>query len=83
MTQKNKKMHKQVSFEHSLESLENIVRDLESGDKGLEDSLKLFENGIHLSEALTTKLKDAKQRVSVLTKKGSKLTESPLEELDE
>ena len=34
------------SFEKSLDELEKIVRKLEDGDLPLEESLKLFENGV-------------------------------------
>lgn len=59
-----------VPFEKSLENLETIVEDLESGEKGLEDSLTLFENGVKLSKELSTRLDEVKHRVEVLTKQG-------------
>jgi exodeoxyribonuclease VII small subunit len=72
---------KKESFEGSLERLEAIVRDLESGEKGLEDSLKLFEDGIALSRSLTQKLDEVKKRVEVVTKEGKdKLKSRPLED---
>ncbi|MBI5202952.1 MAG: exodeoxyribonuclease VII small subunit [Elusimicrobia bacterium] len=72
---------KKETFEASLQRLEDIVRDLESGEKGLEDSLKLFEDGVSLSRGLTAKLEDVKKRVEVLTKEGKdKLKAKPLEE---
>ena len=43
------KTPKAESFEKSLESLEELVRELEAGDKGLDDSLALFERGGPLS----------------------------------
>ena len=39
------------SFEESLKKLENIVDQLEKGDLALEESLKLFEQGVGLSSA--------------------------------
>lgn len=57
-------------FEKSLDRLEDIVSRLESGEKGLEESLQLFENGIGLSKQLTGRLEEIKHRVSVLTKEG-------------
>ncbi len=71
------------SFEESLERLEEIVAQLESGEKGLELSLKLFEDAVALSRALTQKLEDARHRVEVLTKEGKdKIRARPLAELD-
>ncbi|MFH2204687.1 MAG: exodeoxyribonuclease VII small subunit [Elusimicrobiota bacterium] len=75
MTAKSKKDEK-IPFEKSLEDLEAIVEDLESGDKGLEESLTLFENGVKLSKELTTRLDEVKHRVEVLTKKGKGKFES-------
>ncbi|MBI4349237.1 MAG: exodeoxyribonuclease VII small subunit [Elusimicrobia bacterium] len=73
--------NKKETFEASLQRLEDIVRDLESGEKGLEDSLKLFEDGVSLSRGLTQRLEDVKKRVEVLTKEGKdKLTAKPLPE---
>jgi exodeoxyribonuclease VII small subunit len=68
MSAKTKK--KPEAFEKSLERLETIVDDLESGEKGLEESLELFENGVGLAKELTGKLQDVKKRVEVLTKEG-------------
>ena len=67
-------------FESSLEKLEGIVRELESGEKGLEESLELFEKGVTLAKGLTTQLEDAKRKVEVLTKEGGKLSRKPMAE---
>jgi exodeoxyribonuclease VII small subunit len=67
-------------FESSLEKLEGIVHELESGDKGLEQSLQLFEQGVTLAKGLTTQLEDAKRKVEVLTKEGGKLSRHPFAE---
>ncbi len=74
------KTAKKESFESCLQDLEALVRELESGDKGLEASLALFENGIALSKTLSKQLEEAKTKVEVLTKIGGKLAKKPLEE---
>ncbi len=79
MTPKAKKGTK-APFEDSLAKLEGIVENLESGEKGLEESLNLFENGVKLSKELTVRLDEVKHRVSVLTKKGGALRTEPLED---
>ena len=66
------KTAKKESFEGSLERLEAFVRELESGDKGLEESLELFEKGVSLSRGLTKQLEEAKHKVEVITKEGRK-----------
>lgn len=65
------------SFEKSLESLEELVRDLEAGDKGLDEALSLFEKGIALSKDLSQRLEAAKTKVEALATEGGKLTKRP------
>ena len=57
---------KTKSFESSLESLEQIVRQLEAGDLPLEKSLELFEQGIRLSRECQERLGQAERRIEVL-----------------
>lgn len=54
------------SFEVSLESLEQIVRQLEQGDLPLEKSLELFEQGIRLSRECQERLSQAERRIEIL-----------------
>ena len=54
------------SFEASLEALEQIVHELESGDLPLEKSLELFEDGIRLSRQCQERLSQAERRIEVL-----------------
>ncbi len=63
---------KKESFESSLKSLEELVRALEAGDTGLEESLALFEKGVALSKSLTKQLEEAKHKVEVLTMENGK-----------
>lgn len=46
------------SFEENLERLKELVRQLQSGELTLDDSLKVFEEGIKLSKVLEDKLKN-------------------------
>ena len=54
------------TFEASLEALEQIVHQLESGDLPLEKSLELFEHGIRLSRECQERLNQAERRIEVL-----------------
>jgi exodeoxyribonuclease VII small subunit len=54
------------SFEASLESLEQIVQQLENGDLPLEKSLELFEDGIRLSRQCQERLNQAERRIETL-----------------
>jgi len=74
---------KPESFEKSLESLEELVRELESGDKGLEDSLALFEKGVTLAKDLSKRLEDAKTKIEALSKDGGRLVKKPFPGADE
>ena len=66
------------SFEESLKKLEAIVDQLEKGDLPLEDSLKLFEDGVSLSAVCKKELDEAEGKVQMLIKQrdGSLKTEN-------
>lgn len=55
-------------FEDALNKLEKIVSKLEDGDIPLEESLKLFEEGIRLSRFCNQKLDEAEKKVEILLK---------------
>ncbi|MEJ3632787.1 exodeoxyribonuclease VII small subunit [Vibrio vulnificus] len=55
-----------MSFEVTIEELDNLVDQLENGDLALDDALKKFERGIALARASQAKLTEAEQRVSIL-----------------
>ncbi len=57
-----------ATFEESLKKLESIVEQLEKGDLALEDSLKLFEQGVNLSAACKQELEAAEGKVQMLVK---------------
>jgi exodeoxyribonuclease VII small subunit len=55
-----------LSFEESLNELEQIVTELEQGDVSLDDALKQFERGISLVRGSQSKLEQAQQKVAIL-----------------
>jgi exodeoxyribonuclease VII small subunit len=57
---------KELTFEQSVKRLSEIVSALEKGDLPLEDSLKLFEEGVKLSRTSQDKLDAAQKRVEEL-----------------
>lgn len=71
------KTEKTESFENTLERLEELVRQLESGDKSLEDSLALFEKGVSLARELSRRLEEAKTKVEALSQEGGRLVKKP------
>lgn len=58
------------TFETQLTALEKVVRDLERGDLPLEESLKLFEEGVRLSRECQERLNQAERRIEVLLRDG-------------
>jgi exodeoxyribonuclease VII small subunit len=65
-------------FEKSMQRLEEIVLSLEAGELPLEDSLKVFEEGMKLVKFCSNKLEEAEQKVTLLVKEsGGKQTEVP------
>ncbi len=57
------------NFEASLDELEKLVKELESGDLPLDRSLDLFSRGMKLSEVCRKQLEDAETRVEQLIRK--------------
>ncbi len=60
---------KQADFEASLARLEEIARRLDTGNDGLDASLKLYEEGIGLVRECTEALDAAEQKMKILTLK--------------
>lgn len=54
------------SFENSLKRLEEIAELLENDEIGLDESIKLYEEGINLSKICYNKLKDAEVKITEL-----------------
>ncbi len=57
-----------ASFEESLKHLETIIGKLERGDLPLEESVRLFEEGVQLSNACKADLEAAEGKVQILLK---------------
>jgi exodeoxyribonuclease VII small subunit len=57
-----------LKFEDCLARLEQIVGLLEAGNLSLEESLKVFEEGIGLSRHCARYLADAERRIEILAK---------------
>ena len=57
-----------VSFEAALKELEGILKQLETGEAKLEESLQLFERGIRLSRFCSQKLEEAEKKIEMLVK---------------
>lgn len=56
-----------MTFEAALSELETIVRNLESGQTSLDDSIKAYERGMELKKLCETRLADARLRVEKIS----------------
>lgn len=59
-----------MDFEKKLGRLEEIVQKMEKGDLALEESLKLFEEGVKLSRECHQRLNEAEAKVKLLMSVG-------------
>ena len=57
-------MEKELTFELAMKRLEEIVNALESGQVSLDDSLKLFEEGIELTKYCESELKNIENKAA-------------------
>ncbi len=71
----------EIKFEEALARLEAVVDRLESGELPLEESLRLFEEGVHLTKICTHRLEEAERRISILLKnERGEMTEAAFDE---
>jgi len=63
----SKKTAETPSFEEALSELEELVVTLERGELSLEESLKSFERGVQLTRTCQQALKEAEQKVQILS----------------
>lgn len=69
----------EMKFEEAMERLEEIVKKLEMGDLPLDESLKMFEEGISLSRFCNKKLNDAEHKISKLIEKNGEIVTEDFE----
>ena len=65
---------KENSFETNLQKLEIIVEKLESGEIGLEESVKLYEEGMKIKKICDNKLKDIEMQIKKIKIEDNKIT---------
>lgn len=65
----------ELKFEDAVKRLEEIAESMEKNDLSLEDSIKLFQEGVELAAICNKKLDEAERKINVLVKgtDGSKL----------
>ena len=79
-----RKWGEMAGFEEHLTQLETVVERLERGDLTLDESVKLFEEGMKLSQACKVELEQAEGRIQVLVEgKGGKMQVAEMEAEEE
>ena len=63
---------KAAQFEDHLTELEQLVERMEQGNLPLDQTLQLFERGVHLTRICQNSLKDAEQKVRILLEENGK-----------
>ena len=71
---------KELSFEENLNNLENIVKDLESGNVPLDDAINKFTEAMKIAKTCDEKLKNAEENVNKILNKDGTLSEFKIEE---
>ncbi len=71
-----------VDFEQSLKALEALVERLEGGELPLEQALEAFETGVRLTRECQQALRQAEQKVEILTGSGEGARPVPFEAED-
>jgi exodeoxyribonuclease VII small subunit len=69
----------QPSFEQALKELEDIVRQLESGELSLDASISLYERGQALKAVCEAKLADARARIEQISQGSDGLATRPFD----
>lgn len=69
-----------LTFEQALAELETLVTTMEQGELSLEESLKSFERGVELTRTCQQALKEAEQKIEILSRKTPDAELEPFEE---
>ena len=64
-----------INFEEAIKRLEKIATELEDGKNNLEDSIKMFEEGMKLSNKCSQFLEDAEKKITVLINENGNIKE--------
>jgi len=63
------------NFEDLMEKLEEITNKLEKEQLSLDESVKLFEEGMRISKECNSKLEDAEKRITILINQNDEIKE--------
>ncbi|WP_243409729.1 exodeoxyribonuclease VII small subunit [Methanobrevibacter thaueri] len=68
-------MEEKLSFEESLEKLEEIVNRLENGNVPLDDAIEEFKNAMDLVKICNEKLEAAEESIAKIVKDNGEVVE--------
>jgi len=72
-----------LTFEKALKQLEDIVKEIETGNPTLERSIQLFEEGMKLSRYCNQQLDETEKRIAVLIRdENGRIAEKPFHDPD-
>ncbi len=74
------KEKEELTFEESLERLEEIVKKLESGEVPLDDAIKEFNEAMKLAKSCDEKLKNAEEAITKIVAEDGTLEDFKVEE---
>lgn len=74
---------KEMDFEQALKRLEVVVELLEKGEASLEESIRLFDEGMKLVHSCSQKLEWAEQQVEILMEKNGQIEKKPFQPEEE
>lgn len=68
-----------LNFEETLAKLEQVVNELENEELSLDDSLKIFEEGINLYRLCSKELNKIENKINMIVEENGELKEIPFE----
>lgn len=71
---------KEMTFEESLDKLEEIVKKLESGEVPLDDAINEFNEAMKLAKSCDEKLKTAEETITKIVNPDGSLSDFKVEE---
>lgn len=71
---------KEMSFEESLEKLEEIVKKLETGEVPLDEAITNFNEAMKLAKTCDEKLKNAEETITKLVKDTGEVVDFKVED---
>lgn len=64
-----------ISFEELVTKLEDVTNKLEKDNLNLDESIKLFEEGMEISKKCNKRLEEAEKKITILLQDGEEVKE--------